>query len=58
MNKNNAEKVACDFYEWLTEMGYVDADDKTEDIEDVIKDFICIEHQAPKLFNLLRVLSN
>lgn len=55
---NNAEKAACDFYDWLVSRGYCDGNDKVEDIKDVIKDFVCIEHQAPKLFNLLRNLSS
>lgn len=53
----NAEEVACNFYDWLVEMGYCDIEDELEDIEDVIQDFICIQKQAPKLFNLLRCIS-
>ena len=55
---NNAEKVAHDFYDWLIQMEYYDEEDKLEDIEDVVKDFVCIEEKAPKLFNLLRCISN
>ena len=54
----NAEEVACNFYDWLVNMGYCDIEYELEDIEDVIKDFICIQKQAPKLFNLLRNISN
>ena len=54
----NAEEVACDFYDWLIQMQYCDTEDKIEDIEDLIKDFITIKKQAPKLFNLLRCISN
>lgn len=53
----NAEEVACNFYDWLVEMGYCDAEDELEDIEDVIQDFRCIQKQTPKLFNLLRCIS-
>lgn len=56
--KSNAEKVACDFYDWLIKMGYADANDMAEDLGDMKKDFVCIEQQAPKLFNLIRILSN
>ena len=54
----DAEKVACDFYDWLVEMQYCSVEDEIEDIEDVIKDFRTIQQQAPKLFNLLRCISN
>ena len=58
MNNINAEMVARNFYNWLVDMGYSTDTDKAEDIEDVIKDFVCIEHEAPKLFNLLKNLSD
>lgn len=53
----NAEQVACDFYDWLVEMGYCDIEDELEDLNDVVKDFYCIQEKAPKLFNLLRCIS-
>lgn len=55
---SNAENVACNFYDWLIRMEYSDYDDRAEDIEDMKKDFMIIEHKAPRLFNLLRVLSS
>lgn len=58
MNNTSAEMVARNFYNWLVDMGYSTDTDKAEDIEDVIKDFVCIEHEAPKLFNLLKNLSD
>lgn len=61
MNKTmsyNADEVACNFYDWLIEMGYCDVEDEVEDIADVILDFRCIQSHAPKLFNLLRCISN
>ena len=58
MNNTNAEMVARNFYNWLVDMGYSTDTDKAEDIEDVIKDFVCVEHEAPKLFNLLKNLSD
>ena len=54
----NVEEVACNFYDWLVSNGYCDKDDKMEDIDDMVKDFYKIQDEAPKLFNLLRVLSN
>lgn len=53
----NAEEVACDFYDWLVKMGYCDVEDELEDLNDVVKDFYCIQEKAPKLFNLLRSIS-
>lgn len=38
----NAEQVACDFYDWLVQMGYCDVEDEIEDLEDVVRDFQCI----------------
>lgn len=54
----NAEQVACDFYDWLVNQGYCDIEDELEDLEEVIKDFYCIQEKAPKLFNLLRNISD
>ena len=53
----NAEQVACDFYDWLVQMGYCNVEDEIEDLEDVVKDFQYIQQTAPKLFNLLRSIS-
>ena len=53
----NAEQVACNFYDWLVQMGYCDVEDEIEDLEDVVRDFQCIQQTAPKLFNLLRSIS-
>ena len=53
----NAEQVACKFYDWLVQMGYCDVEDEIEDLEDVVMDFQCIQQTAPKLFNLLRSIS-
>ena len=53
----NAEQVACDFYDWLVKMGYCDIEDELEDLNDVVKDFYHIQDNAPKLFNLLRCIS-
>ena len=41
----NAEQVACDFYDWLVEMGYCDIEDELEDLNDVVKDFYCIQEK-------------
>ena len=46
-----------DFYDWLVQMGYCDVEDEIEDLEDVVRDFQCIQQTAPKLFNLLRSIS-
>lgn len=56
--KYDAKNVACNFYDWLIEMQYCDIEDKQEDIEDIINDFRTIQKDAPKLFNLLRCISN
>ena len=29
----NAEQVACDFYDWLVQMGYCDVEDEIEDLK-------------------------
>lgn len=54
VKKSNAEEIACNFYNWLIDMEYCTTEDRTEDIGDMIKDFIIIQKQAPRLFNLLR----
>ena len=53
----NAEQVACDFYEWLVQMGYCDVEDELKNLDDIVNDFYNIQDNAPKLFNLLRIIS-
>lgn len=53
----NAEQVACDFYDWLVQIGYCDVEDELKNLDDIVKDFYHIQDNAPKLFNLLRSIS-
>lgn len=56
--ESNAAKVAVSFLEWLRDMEYYSTEDIHEDIEEMIEDFEEIEIKTPKLFNLLRDLSD
>ncbi len=51
---DNVEKIANNFFDWLIDMGYCNAEDKEEDIEDMIEDFRVIQREVPRMFNLLR----
>lgn len=54
----NVEEITISFYEWLIYHGYRDKDDFTEDINDMIEDFKTISETVPRLFNLLREISD
>ena len=53
-----AEEVACNFCDWLVDMEYCNAEEVTEDIEDMIKDFRVMQREIPRMFNLLRDISD
>lgn len=53
----NAKETACNFIDWLTEMGYMETGDKVTDMEEIIVDFIKAQENTPKLFNLLNIIS-
>ena len=54
----NAKEVAFNFYEWLIENEYRDAEDFEEDIDEMIEDFTVMQEEAPRMFNLLRDISD
>lgn len=54
----NAREVAFNFYEWLIEMEYCSKEDYENDIDDMIKDFTTMETEIPRMFNLLRDISD
>lgn len=53
-----ARKVAENFYEWLIENEYRDAEDFKEDINEMIEDFEVMKREVPRMFNLLRDISD
>jgi len=53
-----ARKMAFDFAEWLINMGYNNKDDVENDIDEMIKDFETMEKMCPKMFNLLRLMTD
>lgn len=53
-----AKKVALNFYEWLIENEYRDTEDFEEDINEMIEDFEVIKNACPRMFNLLRDISD
>lgn len=52
------KKVANNFYDWLIDLGYRDTEDKEEDFKEVLKDFTKVKEVAPRLFNLIRDISD
>ena len=54
----NTREVALNFYEWLIENEYRDVEDFEEDIDDMIKDFEVMKREVPKMFNLLKDISD
>ena len=53
-----AKRVAMNFAEWLTENGYITADEAEEDIDEMIKDFRALKDNVPRLFNILRDITD
>ena len=60
MKNNIAEvrRVTINFYNWLVDFEYRDIEDFEEDYEDMVKDMVTIQKTAPRLFNLLRDISD
>ena len=54
----NYEEVACNFNDWLVDNGYLTFDEGIEDLEDMVNDFGILEKKIPRLFNLLRDISD
>ena len=54
----NAREVAFNFYEWLLDMGYSSKEDCENDIDEMIEDFETMEKACPRMFNLLRDISD
>ena len=52
------KRVANNFYDWLIDLDYRDKDDKKEDIADVLEDLTKVKEVAPKLFNLIKEISD
>lgn len=54
----NTREVAFNFYEWLIKNEYRNAEDFEEDIDEMIEDFAVMKKKAPRMFNLLRDISD
>ena len=53
-----AKRAAINFSEWLIENGYLTTDEVKEDINDIIEDFVVLKDKAPKLFYLLKNITD
>lgn len=54
----DAREVAFNFCEWLIDMEYSTKEDCEEDIDEVIEDFEAMKEACPRMFNLLRDISD
>lgn len=54
----NAREVAFNFCKWLIDMEYSSKEDCENDIEEMIEDFEAMEKACPRIFNLLRDISD
>ena len=54
----NAREVAFNFYEWLIDMEYSSKEDFEDDIDEMIEDFETMEKYVPRMFNILRDISD
>lgn len=54
----DVREVAFNFCEWLIDMGYSSKEDCEEDIDEVIEDFEAMKEACPRMFNLLRDISD
>lgn len=51
-------EVVFNFYEWLIENEYCSEEDFEEDIDEMIEDFTVMQKEVPRMFNLLRDISD
>ena len=51
-------RVAMNFVEWLTEQEYITAEEAEEDIDEMIADFALLQKKIPRLFNILRDITD
>lgn len=51
-------RVAMNFAEWLTEQEYITAEEAEEDIDEMIADFTLLHNEIPRLFNILRDITD
>ena len=54
----NAREVAIKFSEWLIDMEYSSEEDCENDIDEMIEDFEAMKKACPRIFNLLRDISD
>ena len=54
----NAREVAFNFYEWLIDMEYCNEEDFEDDIDEMIEDFETMGKYVPRMFNILRDISD
>jgi hypothetical protein len=53
-----AREVVVNFYEWLIDNEYCGREDFEEDINEMIEDFTVMQEKVPRMFNLLRDISD
>ncbi len=51
-------EVATNFYKWLIDMEYSSEENFKEDIDEMIEDFTVMQKEVPRMFNLLRDISD
>ncbi len=56
--KMKIREVAFNFYEWLIDMEYCSKEDFENDIDEMIEDFEKMYDITPRMYNLLRDISD
>lgn len=51
-------EAAFNFYEWLIDFEYRSTEDFEKDIDEMIEDFMVMKKECPRMFNLLRDISD
>ena len=51
-------RVAMNFAEWLTDLGYLSVPEANDIIDEMIEDFEVLERVVPRFFYLLRDISD
>lgn len=51
-------KIAHNFYAWLIENEYRNTEDFKKDINEMVEDFEAMKEACPRMFNLLRDISD
>lgn len=54
----NFEEIGCNFADWLRYEGYLESDEEIEELQNIIDDLKATYEVAPRLVNLIKLISD